>query len=130
MLKNKNGLAAVDICIALIAIIIFSSIILSLMYNVKLENLKIKAKVKANIYLTEILENIGIAKYDDVTSENLNLFPNDMSDAYTAKIEVSKLSDEDSNKEDVIKKVKVIVSYEIGNKTYEESMERLKVKEL
>lgn len=130
MLKNKNGLAAVDICIALIAIIIFSSIILSLMYNVKLENLKIKAKVKSNIYLTEILENIGIAKYDDVTSENLNLFPDDMSDAYAAKIEVSKLSDEDSNKEDVIKKVKVIVSYEIGNKTYEESMERLKVKEL
>lgn len=129
MLKNRKGLTAVDICIAVIAIIIFSSVILSLMYNVKLENLKIKAKLQANIHLTEIAENIGIADYDDVTTENLNLLPTEMTDAYTAKIEVSKLSDEDASKEDIIKKVKIIVSYKIGNKTYEETIERLKLKE-
>lgn len=129
MLRNKKGLTGVDISIAVIAIILFSSIILSLMYNVKLENLKIKAKVQANIYLTEIAEKIGIADYDDVTSENTNLFPGEITDAYIAKIEVSKFSDEDTTKEDIIKKVKITISYKIGNKTYEESLQRLKVKE-
>ena len=129
MLRNKKGLTGVDISIAVIAIILFSSIILSLMYNVKLENLKIKAKIQANIYLTEIAEKIGVADYDDVTSENTNLFPGEITDAYIAKIEVSKFSDEDTSKEDIIKKVKITISYKIGNKTYEESLQRLKVKE-
>ncbi len=129
MLKNKNGFTAVDISIAVITIMIFTSIILSLMYNVKIENLKIKAKVLANIHLVETLENIGIANYEDVTSDNLSLLPTTMSDSYAAKIQVSKLSDEDNEKEDVIKKVNVIISYKIGNKTYEESVERLKIKE-
>ena len=127
MLKNKKGFTGIDISIAVTAIIIFTSIILALMYNVKMENLKMQRKLLANIYLTETLENVGIAKYDDVTSENTNLIP-DTPELFNIKTNVTKVSDEDVSKEDVIKKVTVTVSYKVGDKTYENVAERLKIK--
>lgn len=131
MLKNNKGFTGADIVIAIVAIIIFTSTILALMYNVKFENLKIRAKLLADIYLTETLENIGIASYDDVSQENIdNLIP-EMPDVFSSKIEISKINEEENTDktEDIIKKVTVKVLYKIGNKTYEESAQRLKVKE-
>lgn len=130
MLKSKKGFTGVDVSISIIAIIIFTSTILSLMYNVKVENAKIEGKILANIYLTETLENIGIADYDDVTTNNSKLFPKEMSDSFSINVDVSKVSDEDNTKtEDLIKKVNVKISYKFGKKTYEENMQRLKIKE-
>lgn len=127
MLKNKKGFTGIDISISIIAIIIFTSTILGLMYNVKMENLKMQSKLLANIYLTEALENIAIAEYDDVTSENSSIIL-DMPDAFNIKMDVSKISDEDGVKEDIIKRVNVTISYKIGDKIYEESAERLKIR--
>lgn len=129
MLKSKRGITGVDAIIAIIAIMIFTSTILALMYNVKMENLKIKAKALASVYMTEILENIGITEYDEVTSENIELIPQ-MPEALNAKINVSKIIEEDTTKtEDILKKVTVTISYKIGNKTYQETTQRLKTKE-
>ncbi len=129
MLKSRKGFTGIDVSISIVAIIIFTSTILALMYNVKIENLKIKAQLLANIYLTETLENIGIAKYDDVTENNANLIP-EMSNTFKIEINVSKISDEDANKtEDILKRVKVIASYPIGNKTYHQEVQRMKIKE-
>lgn len=129
MLKSKRGITGVDAIIAIIAIMIFTSTILALMYNVKMENLKIKAKALASVYMTEILENIGITEYDEVTSENTDLIPQ-MPEALNAKINVSKIIEEDTTKtEDILKKVTVTISYKIGNKTYQETTQRLKTKE-
>lgn len=129
MLKSKRGITGVDAIIAIIAIMIFTSTILALMYNVKMENLKIKAKALASVYMTEILENIGITEYDEVTSENIELIPQ-MPEALNAKINVSKIIEEDNTKtEDILKKVTVTISYKIGNKTYQETTQRLKTKE-
>ena len=129
MLKNKKGFTEIDIVISIAAIALFTSTILALMYNVKMENLKMQAKLLSTIYLTETLENIGIAKYEDVITDNTNLIPTDMPNAYNININVKKYSDTDPNKEDLIKKVDVIIKYKIGNKTYEESAQRLKIKE-
>lgn len=129
MLKNKKGFTGMDISIAVIAIVIFTSTILALMYNVKMENLKIQTKLLASIYLTETLENIGIARYDDITAENINMIPDNMPDIFNIKTNVTKISDEDNTKEDLIKKVIVTISYKVGDKTYEEVAERLKIKE-
>lgn len=129
MLKNKKGFTGIDISISIIAIILFTSTILALMYNVKMENLKMQAKLLSTIYLTETLENIGIAKYEDVITDNTNLVSTDMPNAYNININVEKYSDTDSNKEDIIKKIDVVIKYKIGNKTYEESAQRLKIKE-
>lgn len=130
MVKNNRGFTQADIVIAVVAIIVFTSVILALMYNVKLENTKLKGKILASIYLTETLENVGIADYDSVTEENKEQLTPEMTDVFDSKVSVSKIIDEDTTKtEDIIKKVKVTITYKIGNKIYEESAQRLKVKE-
>lgn len=130
MIKNSKGFTQTDIMVAVVAIIFFTTLIVALMTNVKVQSTKLKGKLLANIYLTEALENIGILQYDDVTEENKNLIFPKMTDVFTPQLSISKLTDEDNTKdEDVIKKVEVKITYQIGNKTYEETAQRLKVKE-
>lgn len=130
MIKNSKGFTQTDIMVAVVAIIFFTTLIVALMTNVKVQSTKLKGKLLANIYLTEALENVGILQYDDVTEENKNLIFPKMTDVFTPQLSISKLTDEDNTKdEDVIKKVEVKITYQIGNKTYEETAQRLKVKE-
>lgn len=129
MFKSNKGFTGIDIVLSIIIVITFTSIIVSLMYSVKMENYRIKAMAISNIYLVETLENIGIANYDEIKSDNTDLFPQEMSTEFEKKIEVTSISDEDTSKEDIIKKVKVTIAYKIGNKNFEETAERLKAKE-
>lgn len=129
MFKSNKGFTGIDIVLSIIIVITFTSIIVSLMYSVKMENYRIKAMAISNIYLVETLENIGIANYDEIKSDNTDLFPKEMSTEFEKKIEVISISDEDESKEDIIKKVKVTIAYKIGNKNFEETAERLKAKE-
>ena len=130
MIKNSKGFTQTDIAVAVVAIIFFTTLIVALMTNVKVQSTKLKGKLLANIYLTEALENVGILQYDYVTEENKNLIFPKMTDVFTPQLSISKLTDEDNTKdEDVIKKVEVKITYQIGNKTYEETAKRLKVKE-
>lgn len=135
-MKKNNGFIGVDMTIAIMAIIIFSGLIISFMYNNFLENIKIKKQALATIYLTETLENVGIANYDDITQENvnngvINLLPTEIEDYnYQMKIEVitDGLFLPDTMGEENIKKVRATIEYTIGNKNYQYSMERLKIK--
>ena len=130
MIKNSKGFTQTDIVVAVVAIIFFTTLIVALMTNVKVQSTKLKGKLLANIYLTETLENVGILQYDYVTEENKNLIFPKMTEVFTPQLSISKLTDEDNTKdEDVIKKVEVKITYQIGNKTYEETAKRLKVKE-
>ena len=129
MFKSNKGFTGIDIVLSIIIVITFTSIIVSLMYSVKMENYRIKAMAISNIYVVETLENIGIANYDEIKSDNTDLFPKEMSTEFEKKIEVTSISDEDTSKEDIIKKVKVTIPYKIGNKNFEETAERLKAKE-
>ena len=90
-LKKNNGFIGVDMAIAVVAILAFSGLIISLMYNNYLENARVKMEAMSTIYLTEILENIGIANYSDVTQEKVkDLIPINMKNSsYNAEITVS-----------------------------------------
>ena len=132
-IKKENAIAGVDMVIAIAAIIIFSSLILSLItYNV-IENIKIAKETIAIIYITEIFEIIGMEEYDNITDADSvkNLIPEVITNNYSVEVEVKNKDDieELSPKEDIIKKIKVILKYEVGKNSYECSMERLKVKE-
>ena len=123
MFKTKHGFTGIDILLAIVVIILFTTVIASLMYNIKYENLKIKNKLISNIYLIESLENLGIASYDSITSDNLSVFPEDMPNSLQKSIEVTETH------KDIIKKVKVTISYNIEDRTYENIVERLKIKD-
>lgn len=133
MKSNKEkGFVGIDMVLAILAIMIFSALIASLMYTNTLENLKVRRQTLATIYLTETLENIGIATYDEVIQENANNFvPENLEeDKYNIEITISDENDIIKNEEEnIIKKVVATISYELGNKNYQHSIERIKIKE-
>lgn len=131
-IKSNKGFVGVDAVIAIVAVVVFSGLIISLMYNNFLENVKIKREALASIYLTEIFENIAIAKYVDITQEYVNnptsgIIPEELQGQdFAVELLVEQNSDE---KEDITKKIIATISYELNDKTYEHTMERIKIKE-
>lgn len=128
--KKDNGLVGVDMIIAIIAITIFSTLIVSLMYKNVVENVKLKKETLAMIYITEIFENIGIEMYDNVTEDNSSsLVPEEALKNYEVEITVTNDLNGVANNEQIMKKVTIKMSYEVDNKTYSCSMQRMKIKE-
>lgn len=128
--KKDTGLAGTDMIIAIIAIIIFSTFILSLMINNSIENIKIAKETMAMIYITEIFEKIGIEDYDDVIEDNIeNFIPEEALSNYKIDITIEDDFEGIKEQQDIIKKIRVTLSYNVGNKTYTSSMERYKIKE-
>lgn len=124
-IKKESGLAGIDTIIAVIAVILFSTLIIFLITNNILENLKLAKESMAIIYITEIFENIAIEEYVNVTQENSNNFiPTDIKSDYQVEINVT-----DYGEEDIMKKINVKLTYGVGNKEYTCSMERFKTKE-
>lgn len=128
--KKDTGLAGTDMIIAIITIIIFSTFILSLMINNSIENMKIAKETMAMIYITQIFENIGIADYDTVSEKNTdNFIPEEALNNYKVDITIEDDFEEIEEQQDIIKKITLSLSYNVGNKTYTSSMERYKIKE-
>ena len=134
-LKNNKGYVAIDMAVAIIGIIVFSGLIISLMYSNFLENAKTKKETIAVIYLTELMENIGIATYEKVTQENIeNLKPKDLTkepdkDINEVNIQIGHPVDEKEEPVEFIKTITAQISYTVGNKTYSNTLQRIKIKE-
>ena len=97
------------------------------------QNISIRMNAMAVNYAIIILEDTDRLPYAEVTTENLmgNIRERYlMSDNYTANIEVTNYSDIDSTKADIIKIVKVTISYELQDENYSFTVEKLKIKEM
>lgn len=139
-IKNNKGFAGVDMIIAVIAITIFSTLILSLMGNNVIENLKLTKETMAMIYITEIFENVGIQPFDsevyniigtdytEITEENI-LVPEEVINNYKVEMAATTELDGVTNNENILKKIKIKLTYQVANKDYVCSMERMKIKE-
>lgn len=126
-IKKDTGLAGIDMAIAVIAIVIFTTLILGLMCSNALENVKISKETMAMLYITEIFENIGISDYDNVTEDNKELFiPKEIYNNYEVDMSITNAEEKEQN---ILKKINIVLKYNIGKKTYSCSAERLKSKE-
>jgi len=124
--KKESGLAGVDMAIAILAVMIFSTLIISMIHANLVENVKLKKETLAMIYLTELFEKVGIESYDNIQQSVIrNWITDEVYDIYTVNITVNKIA---GNK-DIIKKVKVTLYYEVNGENYSCSMERMKIKE-
>lgn len=131
-IKRNNGFVGIDMTLSIIAIMIFSGLIVSLMYNNTLQNLKTRREALATIYLTETLENIGIAEYSQITEENINTYIPEEAEENGYNIEITFTEDKNlstNQGEDIIKKITATISYKVVDKDYKLSMERTKIKE-
>jgi len=141
-IKNDKGLAGVDMIIAIIAVMILSTLIVSMMYSNVMENVKLKKETLAMIYMTEIFENVGIENYSNLsvgTYENITvnthdgyiegLIPEDLPEGYEVDMVITNELEGVTNNEDILKKVQLTLTYKVGDKFFSSSMERMKIKE-
>ena len=140
--KKENGLAGIDMVIAIIAIMIFSTLIISMIHNNTIENVKLKKETLAMIYITEIFENIGIQSYDNLPigtysdiganeyDEKIeSLIPDNAISNYKIDMKIEENLDGLVKNENILKKIELTLTYKVVNKSYTCYMERMKIKE-
>ena len=104
--------------------------------------MKLKKDSLAMIYITEIFENIGIESYsnlengdyedignNDYNTNIENLIPQEALEIYKVDLVITDQLEDVENNENIIKKIVVTLTYNVNNKNYTYSMERMKIKE-
>ena len=156
-INSQKGITGVDITISIFIIVIFSSLIATIFYNISIANTSKKRNATASIYITEVLEEVGKMNYDDVTTELLkshitekysnssDIYIEDYNgnyevNGYTITMEVTNYNEtygeengvsyDNRGKEDVIKIVKVKVEYKVGKNIDFIEISRIKTKEI
>lgn len=147
-LKNNKGLTGADAILAIALIILFSGIIATISYNIYITSNSLKRSSQAIEYITSIFENAKKMDYEDVIKEKLvQEFNEDYCDKacayysegedkkddkpYKVKISVEKYNEQEENKDkkDLIKEIKVTVKYKLGTKEQTIEMKTVKTKE-
>ena len=129
--KCNKGFTGIDITIATIVFIIFVSIIVSLFYNLSITSKKIERKTIATNLCIEIIEAMKQTSFDDLnttesvpmdvdTLETLSGKTIDIPNGYIPQIII-----EDYNNENIIKILKVTISYKENNNMEEITIETL-----
>ncbi len=140
MLKEQKGIVVSDAIIAILIILLFASLISSLITNIYLEIAKMKIYSRQMDLITEIFEYAEKNSYDNVTEENLIKLINDKSDEnvsagntneelttpYKVAIKVEKYQDLEHKEYDLIKIITVTVENNLQKKAYTTTMSTLK----
>lgn len=133
---NKNtktncnkGFTSTDIIISIIAIMLFASLIVSLILNNALKNVKLYKEAEATLYLTETFEQIGMANYT-TASEYSNQYDVCIPEEAASRGYIITINKPESlGEKDIIQKITADIEYSIGDKTYKQTMIRTKIKE-
>ena len=131
--KENKAVMGVDIVVSIVVLSLFAGVIAGMFAELFIQNVSIRMNAMAVNYAIIILENTDRLPYAEVTTENMMNNVKEkyyMSDNYTANIEVTKYSDMDTSKEDLIKIVKVTISYELLGQEYSYTVQKLKIKEM
>jgi hypothetical protein len=131
-LKANKGVTITDVVVAVIILSVFTGVVGNLYYLIAKNNNLIKYNTVAVYNAIKIAEDIDKISYDEVT-EDLNTNIKDrynIPEGFSAQVKVVKYSDEDSTKQDIIKRVNITIKYKFlkEDKTY--NLEKLKIKEI
>lgn len=136
-IKNKNGIGLTDAIIAVVILMIFASVIVSISYNIYLNSSFVKRNEKATSYATDVLEYAKQLIIDEevveetegyLSATNLLKHVNDRDDKYAKAVNDNYTDSSESIApysiyitieniyEGYVKKVNVTVMYMLGNK--------------
>lgn len=119
--KKNKGVAGIDVSIAIGIIVIFSSVIASMFYNIDIIKKEITRKSEATYLSITIIEALKQTSYTDIPEGEIKLSETTLEElkkisipnGYEAKINIQnyKTLKNDDKLEDIIKKLQVTVSY-------------------
>lgn len=115
-IKSEKGMTGVDLSIAIIIIILFISLISTLIYNYSKNSKELSRKSVATSIIIDVLEYAKSTEYQNLTQENIdNYCLAKAQDGYKLTATLEELTDIDA------KKVIVIVKYMVNKE--EKSLE-------
>lgn len=131
-IKSEQGFTMEDLIIALMIITLFVSVIATFMYRVYKVNLKINLTSQMTMYAVQILEDIDKIPYEDVKSELSDIYSQkfNIPKGFEIDLQVSRYGEEMPNTEDVIKIIRLNISYTFSNEKEEFTVTRLKIREI
>ena len=131
-LKSNKGFTMQDLLIALFFIVLFVGIISSMMYAVYKLQMKANLMSQMTMYSVQILEDIDKISYEEVQKKTAQEYRNQFSipAGFNINIEISNYGEGIENVQDVMKIVKLTLSYTFNNETEEFTVQRLKIKEI
>ncbi len=129
--KSESGFTMTDLVAALIIFSVFTGIIGTLMYNSFKTNLQTSMADMVANYAIQILEDIDKITYEEVKNGMESKYKNkfQIPSGFNLNIEVSNYN-EGTTKEDLIKKVKLTVTYHFAGSSNDLVINKLKVKEV
>ena len=131
-IKSENGFTMQDLIIAIFIIVVLIATISSMVYSVYKTNLKLDLSARMTTYAIQILEDIDKIAYEEVNSSLAERYVKQFSipSGFYVDIQVSRYGESLENIQDVMKIVKLTISYTLQGETEEFVVERLKIKEL
>lgn len=131
-LKSNKGFTIQDVLIACFIITVFVGVITTLLYSVYRENIKATLMSKMTVYAVQILENIDKISYEEVQNKTISEYREEFSipEGFNIQIEISNYGENSASRDDVIKIIKLTISYTMGDVPEEISIKRLKIKEI
>ena len=131
-LKSNKGISMADVVIALLILIILSGVIGNILYQIAYNNAALRMNAIATDYAVKVAEYIDKIPYENVTNEMqiTEINGEQIIDKFNVSIEVENYNNDDSTKEDIIKKVIITVNYNILKETKNYKIQKLKIKEM
>lgn len=130
-IKSNSGFTMTDLVTAIIIFTLFTGVIGTLLYSAFKVNLQTKLSAASLNYAIQILEDIDKITYEEVKNGIEDTYKEKFSipEGFDLKVEVSNYN-QGNSKEDLVKTVKLTITYEFSGSTENLVIHKLKVKEV
>ena len=135
LLQSKGGYTGIDVAVAIVILFVFTAMISTIFINIYLQFSESQRSSVATAYATQISELVDKMYYQDVNVETLQerISGMNISNGYTVLTQVERYIPEGytaENSKELIKTVKISVSYKVGNSTKSVEIQKIKAKEI
>ena len=143
--KSQKGIIASDALLAVILVVLFSTLILTISFNIFMSNSSLKRMSKATNFITTVFEHVDKLYYDEVTQNTLVTYAQGLQEngitvnpgennwngkGYKIDISVQSYVPENAvDTPDLVKEITMSVTYKLGSKEQVISMTRIKKRE-
>ena len=127
-LRSNKGITGIDLAIAIIVLVTFTSLIITLMSSIYRNSIDIQKNANAMAYATIVLEKVDEKAFEEINADFVNTLKDsgevEISSDYIINFSTEVLE------ENLIKKVGVKVSYDINGEQRTITINKLKIKEI
>lgn len=127
---NDKGVTGIDVTISIIVLTIFAGLIINLMSSIYKNSIEIQKGANAMAYATIVLEKVDEKAFDEIDDNFVNTLTKEENPEIAIDPNYAISFSTENLEENLLKKVRVEVSYEISGEAKSLIIYKLKIKEI